>query len=68
MGLADHVRQQCSPDLLTLLVDERPLANPDGGLVGEAASEPSTITDKRRSNKDQPKRLPFLQAKVEPDG
>lgn len=45
LGLADHVRQRCSPDIQTLLLDERPQANPDGGLVGEAAGEATPSTD-----------------------
>ncbi|MEN0072928.1 MAG: hypothetical protein AAGC69_01000 [Paracraurococcus sp.] len=45
MGLAQHIKQQCSPDIQILLLDERPQANPDGGLIGEAAVEPAASTD-----------------------
>jgi hypothetical protein len=45
MGLDDHVKRRCSPEVQGVLLGERPHVNPDGGWVGEAAGEPPHGTD-----------------------
>ena len=45
MGLDDHVKRRCSPEVQGVLLGERPHVNPDGGWVGEDASEPLHRTD-----------------------
>ena len=40
LGLDDHIKRRCSPEVQGVLLGERPHVNPDGGWVGEAASEP----------------------------
>jgi hypothetical protein len=45
MGLDDHIKRRCSPEVQGVLLGERPHVNPDGGWVGEATSEPLHRTD-----------------------
>jgi hypothetical protein len=45
MGLDDHIKRRCSPEVQGVLLNERPHVNPDGGWVGEATSEPLHKTD-----------------------
>ena len=44
-GLDDHIKRHCSPEVQGVLLGERPHVNPDGGWVGEAASESVHKTD-----------------------
>jgi hypothetical protein len=45
LGLGDHIQHRCSPEVQGVLLGERPHVNPDGGWVGEDASEPLHRTD-----------------------
>src|SRR5215218_7584237 len=45
MGLDDHIKRRCSPEVQSVLLGERPHVNPDGGWVGETAGEPPRRQD-----------------------
>jgi hypothetical protein len=45
MGLDDHIKRRCSPEVQGVLLGERPHVNPDGGWVGEATGEPLHVTN-----------------------
>jgi hypothetical protein len=45
MGLDDHIKRRCSPEVQGVLLGERPHVNPDGGWVGDDTGEPRQGAD-----------------------